>query len=53
MEPAKARELVVIVIHLAFWAQLGVLTRIYVGKFFSDGCKGYWGVCLTSEGEDS
>ena len=50
MQPSKARELLVIVLHLSFWAQLGVLTRIYLNKFFSDGCKGEWGVCLTSEG---
>lgn len=53
MQPDKARELLVSVLHIASWAQLGVLTRIYLNKFFSDGCKGYWGLCLTSEGDYS
>ena len=50
MQPAKLRELSVIIIHLAFWAQIGVLTRIYLNKFFDDRCHGGWGVCLTSDG---
>ena len=28
---AKAREMVVVVLHLAFWSQLGVVTRILFG----------------------
>jgi hypothetical protein len=39
------------VVQLAFWSQLGVLTRIYVDKLSLDGCQGSWGVCLTSEGK--
>lgn len=50
MQFGKAGDLVSILIHIAFWAQIGVLTRIYLNKFFNDGCQGYWGVCLTSDG---
>ena len=50
MKPAKFREFTVIVLHIALWAQVGVLTRIYLNKFFADGCTGGWGVCLTSDG---
>ncbi|CAK0780113.1 hypothetical protein CVIRNUC_004940 [Coccomyxa viridis] len=50
MKPERARELTVVLIHLAFWSQLGVLTRIYLDRFFSDGCRGTWGLCLTSDG---
>ena len=47
---AKAREIVVVLLHLAFWSQLGVLTRIYLDALFSGGCTGTFGVCLTSTG---
>lgn len=50
MKPEKARELVVILIHLALWSELGVLTRIYLDRFFSGACNGSFGVCLTSDG---
>lgn len=33
-------------IHLAAWAELGVITRAFVTKFFSLGCSGQWGPCL-------
>uniref|UniRef100_A0A1D2A3X0 Fluoride ion transporter CrcB n=1 Tax=Auxenochlorella protothecoides TaxID=3075 RepID=A0A1D2A3X0_AUXPR len=38
---------VLILTHLALWAQLGVLTRIFFSKFFVLGCSGQWGPCLT------
>lgn len=47
---AKAREMVVVVLHLAFWSQLGVVTRIYLDSLFQGGCTGNFGVCLTSSG---
>ena len=47
---AKAREMVVVVVHLAFWSQLGVVTRIYLDSLFQGGCTGNFGVCLTSSG---
>ena len=50
MKPAHAREVLVVLVHLAVWSQLGVLTRIYLDLFFSNGCTGGWGVCLTSAG---
>ena len=50
MRPAYAREVLVVLVHLAFWSQLGVLTRIYLDIFFSAGCTGSWGLCLTSTG---
>ena len=37
--------------YVTFWAQLGVLTRIYLAKLFADGCSGEWGFCLLSSGE--
>ena len=46
MKPERARELTIVLIHLAFWSQLGVLTRIYLDRFFSDGCKGFVGSLL-------
>ena len=33
-------------VHLAFWAQLGVLTRVFLDKFFQLGCGGGWGPCI-------
>ena len=50
MTPAHAREVFVVLTHLALWSQLGVLTRIYLDKLFSNGCNGSWGICLSSEG---
>ena len=50
MKPEKARELIVVLIHLALWSELGVLTRIYLDRFFSGACSGSFGVCLTSDG---
>ncbi|KAK9831415.1 hypothetical protein WJX81_002965 [Elliptochloris bilobata] len=47
---AKAREVVVVLLHLAFWSQLGVLTRVYLDALFQGGCSGTFGVCLTSTG---
>lgn len=43
-------ELVTTGMYVAFWAQVGVLTRIYIDKVFADGCTGYWGLCLLSQG---
>lgn len=42
-------RLLVTLIHLSFWAQLGVLTRIMLDKFFQLGCAGSWGPCPQSE----
>lgn len=50
MSSSFIREVGIVVTHLAFWSQIGVLTRIYLDKFFLDGCNGGWGLCLTSEG---
>jgi hypothetical protein len=50
MKPEKARELIVVLIHLALFSELGVLTRIYLDLFFSGACSGSFGVCLTSQG---
>lgn len=52
MTPSYAREVVVVLTHLALWSQLGVLTRIYLDALFIGGCNGSWGLCLTSEGVD-
>lgn len=35
--------------HLALWAQIGVLTRSFLDQFFVLGCKGGWGPCLEGE----
>ena len=43
-------ELLTTGMYVAFWAEVGVLTRIYVDKVFTDGCTGYWGFCLLSQG---
>jgi len=40
----------VVLLHLAFWSQLGVLTRIYLDALFTNGCTGSFGICLTSAG---
>ena len=51
MPASKPAELVLTGTYVAFWAQLGVLTRIYLAKLFTDGCAGYWGFCLLSPGK--
>lgn len=48
---APAKESALCILHIAAWSQLGVLTRIYLDKFFTEGCTGGWGVCLLSQGE--
>lgn len=35
-----------ILLHLCLWAQIGVITRIYLMKFFVIGCGTVWGPCL-------
>lgn len=40
------KEWLYTLIHLAFWAQMGVIVRAYVQKFFVLGCDGSWGPCL-------
>ena len=42
----------VTILHIALWSQLGVLTRVYIDKFFTNGCIGEWGVCLLSQGAE-
>ena len=45
-ENAKLR-LIVTLVHLAVWAQLGVATRAFMGKLFTLGCPpDSWGPCL-------
>lgn len=39
-----------ILLYLSLFSELGVLTRIYVGRLFNDGCYNGWGLCLTSGG---
>ena len=53
MPSSTLAELALTGVHVAFWAQLGVLTRIYLAKLFTDGCMGYWGFCLLSQGEST
>jgi hypothetical protein len=35
-----------ILVYLAIFAQLGVVTRVFLDKFFLMGCNGGWGPCL-------
>ena len=43
-------ELIGTLVHLSVWAQLGVLCREYVSRFFVNGCDGVsWGPCRTFE----
>ncbi len=39
------------ILQIAAWSQIGVLVRIYLDLFFTDGCNGAWGVCLLSQGK--
>ena len=39
-------ELIYTVLHLSLWAQIGVIVRAYLQKFFVLGCQGGWGPCL-------
>jgi len=43
-------ELMYTLLHLSLWAQIGVIVRAYLQKFFVLGCQGGWGPCL--EGTD-
>lgn len=36
--------------QIAAWSQVGVLVRLYLDLFFTNGCNGAWGVCLLSQG---
>lgn len=42
-------ELVLLLLQLCLWSELGVLTRIYLSRLFNDGCGDGWGLCLTSQ----
>lgn len=42
-------EALLVLLQLCLWSELGVLTRIYLGRLFNDGCAGGWGLCLTSQ----
>ena len=45
--PVRA-ELVRTLVHLSVWAQLGVVCREYLTRFFINGCDGSsWGPCCT------
>ena len=44
-----SNETAVILLQLCLWSELGVLTRIYLGRLFNDGCGNGWGLCLTSQ----
>lgn len=35
-----------ILVYLAIFSQLGVLTRVFLDKFFRLGCSNDWGPCL-------
>lgn len=48
--PSQWQEQLRTGMYVTFWAQLGVLTRIYLAKLFQDGCSGEWGFCLLSSG---
>ncbi|KAL4423054.1 hypothetical protein ABPG77_005859 [Micractinium sp. CCAP 211/92] len=39
-------RLVVTLVHLALFAQLGVATRVFLDKFMVLGCGGSWGPCI-------
>ena len=39
-------RLVVTLVHLAVFAQLGVLTRTFLDTLFTLGCGGGWGPCI-------
>lgn len=41
----RAHDLLVLA-HLALWAQIGVMMRVYLSKIFVLGCSGSWGPCL-------
>lgn len=41
-------EALLVLLQLCLWSELGVLTRIYLGRLFNDGCADGWGLCLTS-----
>ena len=45
----RSTEIVLVLLQLCLWSELGVLTRIYLGRLFNDGCGNGWGFCLTSE----
>lgn len=45
-EKSYVFRLTVTLLHLAFWAELGVLTRAFVGKALEAGCGDSWGPCL-------
>ena len=42
-------EALLVLLQLCLWSELGVLTRIYLGRLFNDGCADGWGLCLTSQ----
>ena len=43
-------EWAITVIHLATWAQIGVIIRAFLGKLFELGCGGsQWGPCLAGK----
>jgi len=43
-------EWAITVIHLAAWAQIGVIIRAFLGKLFELGCGGsQWGPCLAGK----
>ena len=45
----KAATTVLLLVYLALFAQLGVITRVFIGKLFDLGCTGEWGPCLEGE----
>lgn len=46
---SPALRLVVTLVHLALFAELGVATRVFLDKFLVLGCGGGWGPCIQSE----
>ena len=42
-----SKETAEILVQLCLWSEIGVLTRIYLGRLFNGGCGNGWGLCLT------
>lgn len=42
-----SKETAEILVQLCLWSEIGVLTRIYLGRLFNGGRGNGWGLCLT------
>lgn len=47
------KEQLLTILHIAAWSQVGVLVRLYLDLFFTDGCTSAWGICLLSQGANA